>query len=344
MDMTTNTIKMSHFGALAIVQLDRPSALNALSLEMLEQLKAVLIDAFADESVKSIWLESTTAKAFCAGGDVKALNLTLAELALPIEKSAIGKKYFALEYSIDQMIEQSPKPIVAFAEGLVYGGGWGLFAGANLRLCSETASFAMPEIQIGFYPDVGSANFLQKLNWRVGTLLGLSGITISAKEAMALDFVDGFVTADYADVLKKQLSDGIDVTELAIDAADTDIADIHDHWMDAITLLPEEAALNDWINIAEENISFSPFKRAALAWVTGSPWSIAFTWHYFQRMRGLSRVMVLESDTKVGAFFCTHPEFYEGVNAKLIEKKRLANWMYTQVESVPLNEILKAID
>ena len=342
--MTTSTVKTSQTGELLVIQLDRPSALNALNLDMLEQLKSILVDAFTDETVNSIWLESTSTKAFCAGGDVKALTLKLAELALPLEKSAIGKHYFALEYAIDKLIDNSPKPIVAFAQGLVYGGGWGLFAGANLKLCSERASFAMPEIQIGFYPDVGAAHFLQKSNWRVGTLLGLSGISISAKEAMALGYVDDIISSDYADVLKKQLADGIDVTELDIASADRDLDDIHEHWMAAIAMLPTDAALNDWIYIAEQNPTFSPFKRAAQAWVTGSPWSVAFTWHYFQRMRGVARTKVLDADTNVGAFFCTFAEFQEGVQAKLVDKNRTAQWMYPQVESVPLHEILKAIE
>ncbi|MDX1344240.1 MAG: enoyl-CoA hydratase/isomerase family protein, partial [Reinekea sp.] len=176
--MTTQTIKTSHTDSLLIIQLDRPAALNALNLDMLKQLKTILVDAFADDQVNSIWLESSTEKAFCAGGDVKALVQDIDQHALAIERSAIGKTYFSLEYGIDLLIEQSPKPIVAYAQGITFGGGWGLFAGANLRLAGPGARFSMPEIQIGFYPDVGAANFLQKTDWKIGTFVGLSGVVL----------------------------------------------------------------------------------------------------------------------------------------------------------------------
>ncbi len=342
--MTTQTIKTSHTGSLLIIQLDRPAALNALNLDMLKQLKTILVDAFADDQVNSIWLESSTEKAFCAGGDVKALVQDIDQHALAIERSAIGKTYFSLEYGIDLLIEQSPKPIVVYAQGITFGGGWGLFAGANLRLAGPGARFSMPEIQIGFYPDVGAANFLQKTDWKIGTFVGLSGVVLSAKEAMALDYVDSLVTTDYADTLKQQLAEGIDVIELDIDSAEPGIDDIHDHWHEAMALLPDDAALNDWINIAEQHPEFEPFMRAEQNWQTGSPWSVAFTWHYFQRLRHASRAKALELDTKVGAFFCTHDDFYEGVHAKLIDKNRSPNWLYPHVESVPLDDILKAID
>jgi len=341
--MTEQLLNISKSGALCTIGLNRPKVLNALSFELLVQLKAALVEAFADADIKSIWLESTSQRAFCSGGDVKALIVELESLTLDLEKSNVGKKYFELEYGVDLLIEQSPKPIIAFSEGLTYGGGWGLFAGANLKLCTDKASFAMPEIQIGFYPDVGAAQFLQHADWKVGTFLAISGIPILAKEAMALDYVDDIISQDYAQILKQQLSRGIESTELDIASADTDVDDVHEHWQKAMSLLPETGALNDWISIAEEHVSFEPFKRAEKAWETGSSWSMAFAWNYFRACREMSRAKVLERDVSVGAFACAHPEFSEGVQAKLIKKEGQPNWLYPHVESVPLAEIMKAM-
>jgi enoyl-CoA hydratase len=336
-------IKIKKTSSLTIIQLDRPKALNALGLTLLTELKSALIDAFADPEVKTIWLESTQEKAFCAGGDVKSLALEVDKVSLPLEKSAVGRKYFALEYAVDLLIEESVKPIVMYSEGITFGGGWGLFAGGNLKLCSANARFCMPENQIGFFPDVGATSFLQHNHWKTGTFLGLSGIPITAVEAMALDYVDDIIERDHATLLQQQLARGIEITELDIQSDNTEIKGIFDLWQEAIALLPDDGALTDWMSIIEQS-SFEPFARAKHAWQTASSWSVAFTWNYFRKMRQTARAKALKEETDIGAYFCAHPEFYEGVHAKLIEKTGSPKWLYPHVESVPLNEILKAID
>jgi enoyl-CoA hydratase/carnithine racemase len=339
----TQQIKTTKVGSLFTIQLNRPSALNALGVDMLNELRVSLLDAFADSDIKTIWLESSFDKAFSAGGDVKALAIELDSVSLEIEKSAIAQKYFELEYGIDLLIENSPKPIVAFAQGIVFGGGWGLYAGANLRLCDASASFCMPENQIGFFPDVGAAEFLQKNNWRQGTFIAVSGIRLTALDAMALDYVDDIVPEDYAEILKIQLADGLHMSELDIESVPTKINPIVNEWQAAIASLPEEGTLGDWINIIEQGASFQPFADASKNWLTASSWSLAFTWEYFRVHRDSNRQRVLESDTRVGARLCSHPEFYEGVHAKLIEKTGTPKWLYSHVESVPVTEINKII-
>jgi len=336
-------VKINKVGSLFAIQLDRPAVLNALSFEMLLELKTHLIHAFTDVDVKTIWLESTQQKAFCVGGDVKALALEIDSFALDIEKSTLGLKYFELEYGVDLLIENSPKPIVAFSQGMTFGGGWGLFAGANLRLCDANASFSMPENQIGFFPDVGAAAFLQKNQRKLGAFLGISGIRLSAYDAIALGFVDKIISSNYAQILKSQLSKGLNVSELDIECELENIDGIYAQWQEGIALLPEDSALIDWLSIVERNVNFEPFVKAKKCWLTASPWSIAFTWEYFRMHRDSSRQQVLEKDSQVGAYFCTHPEFYEGVHTKLIHKTGTPKWMYSHVESVPMDAINKAI-
>jgi enoyl-CoA hydratase/carnithine racemase len=339
----TQHIKTTKVGSLFTIQLNRPEALNALGFEMLTELKGTLLDAFADSDSKTIWLESSIKKAFCAGGDVKALAMEIDSVALDIEKSAIGQRYFELEYGIDLLIENSPKPIVAYAQGMTFGGGWGLYAGANLRLCSPKASFCMPENQIGFFPDVGAASFLQKNNWKLGTFVAISGLRLSALDAMALDYVDDIIPEDYAQTLKIQLADGLHISELDIESEPTMLDPIVNDWQDAIASLPETGTLGDWINVVEQNVSFKPFADAKHNWLTASSWSLAFTWEYFRAHRDSNRQHVLENDTRVGARLCSHPEFYEGVHAKLIEKTGTPKWLYSHVESVPIAEINRII-
>jgi enoyl-CoA hydratase/carnithine racemase len=220
-----------------------------------------------------------------------------------------------------------------------------LFAGADLKLCTASASFAMPENQIGFYPDVGAAYFLQKPNWKQGTFLGLAGFPITAQEALALSYVDDVITSDYADVLKTQLARGIDAVELDIQSAGKDIAAIRAEWKEALNLLPDNASLSDWVSLIEEHSDdFACFRRAKQSWMTASAWSLAVTWHFFAQMRDADRAEVLARDTIVGANFCANSEFFEGVHAKLIDKNRLPKWQYPHEESVPIEDIMAVLD
>jgi len=337
-------LQIEQNGSLRIIRLDRPKALNALSFDMLVALKESLIDALAEESVKTIWIESASPKAFCAGGDVKELVLKLESLSLPIEKNSLGKNYFSLEYSVDLLIEQSPKPIVAYSCGFTFGGGWGLYAGANLRLASEMASFSMPEVQIGFYPDVGAAQFLQHNDKKTGTFVAISGVTLTATEAMALDYVDDIITDDYAQTLKQLLADGLDIPDLDIESITAPVDECYRQWMDALNKLPDQGTLTDWMAIIADNPQIEPFARASQSWLTASSWSIAFSWQYFQLHQSSSRAAVLSADEKVGSYFCSLAEFTEGVSSKLINKGQTASWLYPHVESVPQQAINEALN
>lgn len=340
--MQNPMILTKQIGSLYIIRLNRPDALNALSHDMLIDLKAGLEFAFQSPEIDHIWLESSSEHAFCSGGDVKHLVNEL-RVAPDQMKHFIAKEYFDLEYQVDLMIEESPKPIVAFCSGLCLGGGWGLFAGANLRLCTPQASFAMPEISIGFYPDVGAGHFLQVENWKIGTFIGISGVSLSADEALALNYVDGVIVADYASTLKHQLSEGIDVTELNIDTLSVN-SEVLDAWNTAVDLLPDEGLLNDWISVAEASENLPPFMEARKNWEQCSAWSVAVTWELFKKCRSMSRKEVLSLDSVAAANFAQAPDFIEGITARLIDKHRSPNWKYPHVESVPLMKIMKGFE
>lgn len=333
-------LQIQYSGHLCVIQLNRPKALNALSFELITELKLALQKAFDDANIKHIWLESSFEKAFCAGGDVKALAIELKQTD-EADRQSTAYKYFAHEFDLDLMIEQSPKPIVAFSQGITFGGGWGLFAGANLKLSTASAIFAMPEVLIGYYPDVGAAAYLQAKSWKAGTFVGMSSITLDASEAMALGYVDDIISNDYAEILKQQLSEGIEVTELDIDSAAKNVNEIYQNWMDAMALLPDDASLTDWMSVVESKPEFDMFARAKKVWDAGSAWSVAFIWQYMKDMRQRSHADVLEIDKVAASNLACQPDFIEGIDAKLIDKNRSPEWAYPHVESVPIDDIQK---
>lgn len=343
--MTAPYIQQQTKGALRIIRLDRPQALNALNLDMLLQLEQALNDALVDEAVKSVWLESASERAFCAGGDVKALALAVDEQTTSDQKQTLARHFFEIEYRVDLLIEHYEKPLVVFADGLVMGGGWGLYAGAQLKLCTRQAAFAMPENQIGFFPDVGAAEFLQRPGWKQGTFLALSGMTISAQDAMALDYVDAIIDPDYAETLQQSLVQGLELTDLDIESADLQINDLAERWRESLSLLPDDAALTDWINLVERHAGdYDWFSQTEQMWQSASSWSLALTWQYFRQMRKASRRDVLAADTEIGARLVNHPDFFAGVHAKLINKNNEPEWVYPHTESVPLEDVQAVLD
>ena len=170
----------------ATVTLNRPQALNALTLPMLEALTS-WFDAWEhDDRVRVIFLRGAGEKAFCAGGDIRALH----------DAFKAGEevfRFFEVEYTLDERIYGFAKPVAALIDGIVMGGGMGLAQGCRPRLVGERTKMAMPETAIGLFPDVGGSYFLSRLPGRLGAYLGLVGPTLKAADAIYCGLADQYV-------------------------------------------------------------------------------------------------------------------------------------------------------
>ena len=171
-------------GGVATVTLNRPAALNALTMGMIEGLAAWLDAWESDDRVRVVLLRGAGEKAFCAGGDIRALR----------EDHLAGgdqsRRFFIVEYSLDHRIHRYPKPVVALMDGIVMGGGMGISQGARLRLGGPRTRLAMPETAIGLFPDVGGSWFLPRCPGRIGTYLGLVGPTLGGPDSLYSGLVD----------------------------------------------------------------------------------------------------------------------------------------------------------
>src|SRR5699024_10014741 len=144
----------NHIG---FVSLNRVAAFNALNLDMVRQLQQLLDAWLTDDQVRAVVLQGNGDKAFCAGGDIRDMYHN--------QKAGndLNETFFREEYALDQLIHAYPKPFIALDDGLVLGGGMGLMQGAGLRIVTEKAVLGMPEVCIGYYPDVGSSYFLSRM-------------------------------------------------------------------------------------------------------------------------------------------------------------------------------------
>ncbi len=164
-------------GRAAIVTLNRPRALNALTVAMVRALHAQLMEWRADLGVELVVIRAAGERAFCVGGDIREVR----ELGLNDYAETIA--FFRVEYALNALIKRFPKPYVALIDGLVMGGGVGVSVHGSHRVCGERLAFAMPETGIGLFPDVGATYVLPRLPGRLGTYLALTGARLGRGDA-----------------------------------------------------------------------------------------------------------------------------------------------------------------
>ncbi|EHL23683.1 3-hydroxyisobutyryl-CoA hydrolase [Acidovorax sp. NO-1] len=181
-------------GQVGFITLNRPRALNALSLGMVRDLMGILLAWQDDARVLAVAIRGSNKEgpfgAFCAGGDIRFLHQAGSTGNPQLED------FFTEEYALNHLIHNYPKPYIAFMDGIVMGGGMGISQGGSLRIVTERTKMAMPETAIGLFPDVGGGYFLSRCPGRVGEWLALTGDTIGAADAIAFKLADGFLAAD----------------------------------------------------------------------------------------------------------------------------------------------------
>jgi enoyl-CoA hydratase/carnithine racemase len=189
-----------------LITLNRPKALNALSLSMIRELTTVLLAWRGDASVRAVAIRGQGKDgpfgAFCAGGDIRFFH----QAALAGDPQL--EDFFTEEYSLNHLIHGYGKPYIAFMDGIVMGGGMGISQGASLRLVTERTKMAMPETNIGLFPDVGGGYFLPRCPGRVGEYLALTGQMIGARDAVAAGLADAVVESSQLAALWTRLEAG----------------------------------------------------------------------------------------------------------------------------------------
>ncbi|MPW21670.1 enoyl-CoA hydratase/isomerase family protein [Paraburkholderia sp. CNPSo 3157] len=183
----------------AIVTLNRPAALNALSHEMVRELAVLIERCRTDREIVAVVLRGAGAKGFCAGGDVRALY------AMRERNESGWQQFFIDEYRLDYALHQFPKPVVALLDGITMGGGMGLGQAARLRIVTERTKMAMPETRIGFLPDVGATRFLSVMPAEVELYVGLTGVTLTGAEALHVGLADLCVPSEWLDTFEERL-------------------------------------------------------------------------------------------------------------------------------------------
>ncbi|MEX3634709.1 enoyl-CoA hydratase/isomerase family protein [Paraburkholderia sp. BR14320] len=183
----------------AIITLNRPAALNALSHAMVRELAVLVEHCRTDAGIVALVLKGAGDKGFCAGGDVREVH------RLATQGDPRWLAFFVDEYRLDYALHTFPKPVVALLDGIAMGGGMGLGQAARLRIVTELSRIAMPETRIGFVPDVGASHFLSVMPAELALYVGLTGATLAGADAMRLQLADLCVPADWLASFEERL-------------------------------------------------------------------------------------------------------------------------------------------
>ncbi|MGQ9897990.1 MAG: enoyl-CoA hydratase/isomerase family protein [Acidobacteriota bacterium] len=309
-------IQLEKRHGLAVVTLNRPRVINVLTTAMLRQLDQFLDDIAADEHTSCLVLRGAGTRGFCAGADVKWLRQCVLE-----GQPERGDEFFAIEYALDLRLHRFPKPIVALIDGITMGGGLGLAIGARYRVATPTTRLAMPEVHIGFFPDVGASWFLNRLPGAWGRYLALTGESIDGATAQALGlathYLDRLSTAEFLE----RLSANPDLSWLETLSRPDTAAVINDSWVATHFGQPSLEAIRASLEAASDVRS----QKAAQALREASPYSLAVTWHLLcATPASIEKAFAQEAEQARQAI--RHPDYVEGVRARLVDKDFHPQW------------------
>ncbi|MGY8705620.1 enoyl-CoA hydratase/isomerase family protein [Bradyrhizobium sp. 18BD] len=321
-------------GAAGVIRLNRPKAINAMTLEMSKGIDAALDRFETDPEVAVIILEGAGERGLCAGGDIRGLW----------ESSRgggdLGARFWRQEYVMNARIAKYPKPYVAFMDGLVMGGGVGLSGHASHRVVTDRTKLAMPEVGLGFFPDVGGTWLLSRSPGEIGTYFGLTGQTMNGPDAIHAKFADAVVPAAKWPELREALtkvSPGVtaaDVTKLINGFATRDAAG---------PVAAKEPVIDALFGFDRMEDIFAALKRDgsefALATLKTlnekSPRGMVVTLKLLRLARtasSLEECLVREYRAALEVF--RSDDFREGVRAAVIDKDRSPTWSPPRVEDV----------
>ncbi|AUV88292.1 MULTISPECIES: enoyl-CoA hydratase/isomerase family protein [Vibrio] len=331
---------------IGIATLDNTASLNALTYDMLAELNDQLIEWQDDPDLVCVILNGAGEKAFCAGGDVRTMYHVMHEKSKE-ETAEFCSNYFSLEYECDYLIHTYQKPIIGWGEGIVMGGGMGLFMGTSHRVVTPKSRLAMPEINIGLYPDVGGTWFLSQIDPEVGLFLGLTGAMVNSSDAVTVGLAEWLLLEEQYPALLEELkqvawgsADAKSLVSALLQLMEDEVIDSKPTtqicpYLDQIKEACKGSDLNQiaqriqaieggtqWLEIAQKSFA------------SGSPITAHICFRQVKEYHRLSLADCFRLELTLSVRSALLGEFEEGVRSRLVDKDGNPKWMFNSVSEV----------
>jgi enoyl-CoA hydratase len=315
-----------------LITLNRPKAINSLNQTMVDALSAVLARWESDDAVRAVVLSGAGERGLCAGGDVVAVYHSARRDGVEV------RKFWRDEYLLDGQVGRFAKPYVSLMDGIVMGGGVGVSAHGSVRVVTETSKVAMPEVGIGFIPDVGGAFLLSRAPGALGLHAALTGAPFSGADAIAMGFADHYVPHAQLDAFTQAIFDDDIDSALAAHAVEPPPSDL--------------VAQRDWIDkcfsgdtvedivAALRGHDAGPAQDAANLVASRSPIAVSVALAAVRRAAKLETLEdVLVQDYRVSSASAHSHDLVEGIRAQIIDKDRNPRWSPATLAAVTAADI-----
>jgi len=315
------------------ILLNRPRALNALTVSKVGEMDRTLRAWAADPAVRAVLVEGAGDKAFCAGGDIRVLS----DAAKAGDVETI-RRFFREEYTLNRLVKGYPKPYIAVLNGITMGGGVGISVHGSHRVVTENTVFAMPETGIGMFPDVGGTFFLPRCPGQVGMYLALTGARLKAADCLYAGIGTHRVPADRLEALEQALREsGPGAAEVAavLDAfhePPTEPAPLAAHRADIDRVFALETVEAMLAALDEMGEGWGATTAARLR--EKSPTSLKVTLRQMRRGAGLDFDGAMRMEYRLALRFMQSPDFVEGVRAVILEKDNAPRWLPATLDAV----------
>ena len=315
-------------GRLGVITLNRPKAINALTFEMVKGIRAQLLEWKEDDSVQAVLFRGAGDRGLCAGGDIVSIYHSI-----KAGDVAAGEEFFATEYSMNNLIGEYPKPVVAFQDGIVLGGGVGVSGHASHRVATERTRWGMPETGIGFVPDVGGTWLISRLPSEFGLHVGMTGEHITGADAVALGLSTHHVSSETLDEIAAALETEAPDTVLERFATEPGESALWEQrpWIEECYAQDTPAKIIEALRARDEEAAHKAADRLSAL----SPTAISVTLAAVRRARRAKDLAtVLKTEYRTTAAHLRGHDFAEGIRALLVDKDKNPQWQPATLDEV----------
>ena len=332
------------------ITLNSEETLNSLTLSMVDTIDSQLTNWEKESDVVAVMIEGAGDRAFCAGGDIRALYDSM--IQTPGGPNPFAEAFFEREYRLDYKIHTYSKPVICWVDGITMGGGVGLMLGCKYRLSNERTRFAMPEIGVGLFPDVGFTHFIDKLPKGVGLYMMLTATQLNAADTQMIGLTNNYISITAKDIFEKEITqlDWSDDLLKNIEILDLFIKHFKEKSLSKkgfpepqlesrlklVQTLTNENTLEEVTkNILTNSSEDKWFRNGINGLQNGCPTSAYIIWEQcnFKKSTDLKEVFKFELDLAIQV--TRHPDFTEGIRAVIIEKDNQPQWRYPEINNLP---------